>query len=330
MEPEGAIEAQRLLAQMDLGHTERAQLHHLLHMAGLTSVDWQMLFKAAVVPDNDDFRVKCERMVLACKYHGFDPSVILRRIVQRWGNGKNAPRQEFHIATRTQQGDDLWTYSNHETLKDDMQFLILVFLNRHAVVQNIPKKYQRDFVRVMRMLCEKYGIRAERRGWSESLDPKVVTLPRISVVFPQMTCALFHRGYGRCIFDPRMVGEDLPLAMFSPMFPSVVSRTASANGQRQNIHPQLVLIAILSDNVLHQSDRPTPIDQIWTYYLASFNSPVLSLNQRHYMCEQFEMIHGTGFTQDILNIRHTCIERIRELRPHGRLDDIIHEMNNLF
>ncbi|KAI4481599.1 hypothetical protein M0802_013909 [Mischocyttarus mexicanus] len=228
--------------------------------------------------------------------------------------------------------EDTLKYSTHESFVEDMQFLILIFLNRGAVTSKILKKSQEDFILCIKHLANKYGISTtedRRRLRSTSLGPNVVTLPRIAACFPILTCSLFNSGYGRCIASKTMYTGKVLEAFFSPMFPSVVSR--SVKDGAANLHPQLVLWATLIDNVIHQRDKPTPLDQIWTYYLASFNSSVMIPEERHALCTKFGIVEedGLSFIKDLSDIRKACKDKIRELRPHERIDEILREMESL-
>lgn len=149
-------------------------------------------------------------------------------------------------------------------------------------MSKIAKKSARDFAAVARMLTAKYNIRVaeegERRRRAEALGPKVITLPRIAACFAQLTTNLYHREFGRAIINLSefvIDGMEPPKALFSPMFSSVVRKSYLVGQTMVNIHPQLMLINILVDNMLHVRDRVTPLNQIWTYYLASYNSSVL-------------------------------------------------------
>lgn len=116
------------------------------------------------------------------------------------------------------------------------------------------------------MLVTKYKIKADdidRR--MEALGPEIVTLPRISACLSQITTSLYHARYGRTIANFSEFGE---VAIFSPMFSSVVRKSYKLNNVLFNIHPQLVLIAILVDNMLHIRDKVTSLEQIRIYYLA--------------------------------------------------------------
>jgi hypothetical protein len=226
-----------------------------------------------------------------------------------------------------------WEYSNHESIEKDMTFLLITFLQGGAVISKIAKKSARDYANLLKMLVAKYNIRStddptERRRRAEALGPEIVTLPRIAACLAQLTTNLFARGFGRSIanFDEF---TNCPLGMFSPMFSSVVRKGYKVANVLYNIHPQLVLIAILIDNVLHIRDRVTPLDQIWTYYLASYQSDVLIDAARITQCDVLGITDNGIFKQTILELREHCKKRIRELRPHERIEDFKREMDTI-
>lgn len=309
------------------------QLFNMLRLSGLTARDWNIMVGSVIVDLSDDNKEKMAKMVSACRYQGFDPSVILKKIVRSWRQGGAQNEQVFTMQVETREGTENFRYTNKESLLDDMTFLILIFLNRGAVIDKIGKKSARDFQAVLRMLVAKYEIRHNeevgRRRRAEALAPEVVTLPRISACFAQLTTVLFHEGFGRTIANLQADLPNTPNAIFSPMFPSVVRKGEIINGTMSNIHPQLVLIAILNDNVLHSRDRVTPLDQIWTYYLAAHNSNVLVDDARIEQCNRFEVTQEGLFVRSITERRDHCIMRIRELRPHERINDFVLEMNTL-
>lgn len=82
---------------------------------------------------------------------------------------------------------DILRYSNHESLIDDITFLILIFLNRSAVTNKIANKSSKDFAIVLRMLIAKYSIRSnkdDRRRRATAIGtPEIVTLPRVAACF---------------------------------------------------------------------------------------------------------------------------------------------------
>lgn len=318
---------------MDITDPFVDQLYHILRLAGLPQRSWRMLIHSVFFDDSEDNIKLVNRVIYASRYQGFDPSVILRKLIKSWQDGRRAPNQSFIMHYEGELGPEDWTYTNHEEFMNDMTILVLCFLNRGAVVGKILKKSARDYNALMRMLITKYNIRtneeAERRRRAEALGPEIITLPRISACLCQLTTELYSRGFGRAIANFSEFGE-VPVALFSPMFSSVVRKGyRDENGIMINLHPQLILINILVDNVLHVRDRVTPLDQIWTYFLASYNSGVLIDTARIMQCDRFGVTIEGQFIPALTRLRDHCIRRIRELRPHERMDDFIREMNQL-
>lgn len=310
------------------------QLFHMLKLAGLSHRSWNMLISSVFFDDSEENIKLVTRVIYASRYQGFDPSVILRKLIKSWQDGRRAPHQSFIMHYEGERGPEEWSYTNQEHFMNDMTVLVLCFLNRGAVVGKILKKSAKDYNALMRMLIAKYNIRSneetERRRRAEALGPEVITLPRISACLCQLTTELYSRGFGRAIANFNEFGQ-VPTALFSPMFSSVVRKGyLDENGILINLHPQLMLINILVDNVLHVRDKVTPLDQIWTYFLASYNSGVLLDTARIQQCDKFGITVEGKFIPALLVLREHCIRRIRELRPHERIDDFIREMNQLY
>jgi hypothetical protein len=324
--------ANQAVSSLDIKPSFHHQIWHFLDLCGLKRKDWKKIVDAVVFKD-DDFSINLlDRMVYACRYIGFDPSVILRKVIRSHRESMNTPKQTFVLIFEANGVSQEWVYSNHEGFIKDMTFLLIIFLQRGAVVAKISKKSSRDFQAVLRMLISKYNIRAndetDRRRRTEALGPEIITLPRLAACFCQLTVTLFHFGYGRTIANFTEFGN-APPAMFSPMFPSVVRKTYIRNNIKYNIHPQLVLIAILVDNVLHIRDKPTPLELIWTYYLASYQSSVMLDNARIDQCDIYGVTVEGYFIDNIINLREHCRNRIRELRPHERIDELLKEMDDI-
>jgi len=268
----------------------------------------------------------------AVRYIGFDPSALLKKLIRHHRDGARQPRMVFQIEMDQNGEMTTWNFSNLESFYHDMLFLVVLFLQRGAVISKISKKSSKDFAAVMKMLIAKYSIRADdegqRRRRIKPLGPEIITLPRIAACLPQLTTNLYANGFGRAIANFSEFG-DVPPALFSPMFASVVRKSYILNGIRFNIHPQFVLVAILIDNVLHMRDKVTSLDAIWTYYLAAYQSTIMLDSARIEQCNEFGICEGGYFNLKITNLRDQCLRRIRELRPHDRIDDFIREMSEI-
>ncbi|CAK9816441.1 hypothetical protein ANTPLA_LOCUS8968 [Anthophora plagiata] len=78
-----------------------------------------------------------------------------------------------------------------------------------------------------------------------------------------------------------------------------------------------------------ERDKPTPLDLIWTYYLASLNSTVIPEEQRQSMCQHIGVIQDGAFIPAIVDKRDFCLGCIRELRSHERINDFFAEMASI-
>lgn len=261
------------------------QINHLLNLTGINVLEWKTLKEISTLHLGPELLVKASKMVQACKYQGFDPADMMKRVIKLWKDYNQRPgAPKIYNISLDGEGAEAWSYSDKAPLIEDVSFLVSIFLNRGAVVGKIMKKSNKEFMEVMKMLCGKYTIKTEERltgRRTEALPPEVVTLPRIAATFPAVACELYHQGLGRQLVGSDVFPENLPRVYYSPMFSSVVSRSAKVGEVKQNLHPQLMLIAILLDNLIHQRDRTTTLDMIWTYHLASYNSKIISEATRH-------------------------------------------------
>jgi len=324
--------AARSLRALDVPRPFIEQIHHMLNLCDLSIRQWNKIAPTVQFDTSLLNEQLIKRMVYAVRYIGFGPAALLKKLIRHHRDGTRQPRVTFQIEM-DQDGELItWVFNNHESFYHDMLFLIVLFLQRGAVVSKISKKSARDFAAAMKMLIAKYNIRADdegqRRRRIEPLGPEVITLPRIAACLPQLTTNLYANGFGRAIANFSEFGN-VPSAIFSPMFASVVRKTYMVNGVKYNIHPQLMLVAILVDNVLHMRDKVTSLDAIWTHYLAAYQSTVMLDVARVEQCNEFGVCEDGHFVNEITDLRDHCLRRIRELRPHDRIDDFLREMSDI-
>jgi len=268
------------------------QLTHLLKQCNMPWRKCSVLLQLVDIPNTPEFNEKVERMQEACQFQGFNPFTMIDDL-DKWNEKElERPFVKYELEFKEKDGTiTKWSFSNHEQLHDDVEFMIIIFLNRGAVIDKLLEKSKEDFVAVLKMLVEKYHVSKDRRVLGPNVKPlgaRVVTLPRITACFPQSAVTLMHRGHGRCIAN---ISEyPWPRAIFAPMFPSVCPNM-SKPGEIINIHPQLVLIAVLVDNVIQAKSRKmTPLQQIWAYYLASYNSQVCIQDYRRELCYECDIL----------------------------------------
>lgn len=92
--------------------------------------------------NSPQYRDLTNKMVYACRYIGFDPSVILRKLVRCRSHreARRLLRQNFTLIFEHNGETSNWSYTNHQSFLNDMTFLLITFLQREAVISKISKK----------------------------------------------------------------------------------------------------------------------------------------------------------------------------------------------
>lgn len=119
------------------------QIYHFLNLCGLEVREWSEVYHAVIFDNSIESRLLHEKMTYACRYIGFDPSVILRKLIRHHREGTRQPYLVFNHQFESRGEISEWTYSNHEAFMKDMSFLIITFLQRGAVISKIAKKSAR-------------------------------------------------------------------------------------------------------------------------------------------------------------------------------------------
>lgn len=73
------------------------QIYYVLRMSDLRIRDWNMIVNTVLFYDSAENLTKINRMVYASRYIGFDPSVILRKLIRYHREGMRRPSQTFLI-----------------------------------------------------------------------------------------------------------------------------------------------------------------------------------------------------------------------------------------
>lgn len=72
------------------------QINHMLKMSGLNLRDWNLMLGSVIFDGSDAHLQKVKRMVYASRYQGFDPSLILKKIIRSWRDARRQPRSEIY------------------------------------------------------------------------------------------------------------------------------------------------------------------------------------------------------------------------------------------
>lgn len=330
-------QADRILAALnetDLGYA--AQLASVVAEREMTDDDAKELlstFRIGDIEANIDFLRKVEKL---CKYEGFNPREIAFSLLEKHKATKalvtaDPERNKRRVIGSMSDGSVIEITNNME-FKEDMQFLCLIFITRGSAYDKILRK-SNEFVRgVMDMMKGKYGINTAKRGAGRPLDSTTITIPRISASFPALTVDLFDRKIGRPIVDPSIIfpGVELPRALFSPMASSMLPEHVNSP------KAVMVAIAIAIDDVLHPMDQKTSLQNIYTYFMASYTSTAMTKFIKIEYCKKWGIINAdlrnrttmANFTYkvEIIDARVPALQFISRSRPN---DPYLQALTNL-
>lgn len=73
------------------------QINHMLKLSGLNLRDWNLMIGSVIFDGSNAHLQKVKRMVYACRYQGFDPSLILKKIIRSWREARRQPRSEYRM-----------------------------------------------------------------------------------------------------------------------------------------------------------------------------------------------------------------------------------------
>lgn len=260
------------------------------------------------------------------RYEGFNPRQIVHKLLLKHGETERRiatdPTElescsfEVEIVEGGNKVVKAITFTNNMKFNEDMQMICLMFITRGAVVEKIEKKSNESMKKIMRILKVKYDINTNKRKPGTALDSEVITIPRISGSFPNITVGLFNMGFGRCIVEPTTLFPEvvLPRAIMSPMVASIMPQSPNA--------PLAVLLAIAVriDDMLHQTDAKTNLTNLHTYMMASFNSTATTELVKMKACQHWGLgtkINGNFvYAEVIVSCKPRAKEIIRSSRPN--------------
>lgn len=259
------------------------------------------------------------------RYEGFNPRQVIHKLLQKHGEVERRVRRdpselescsfEVEVEVNGERRIKPVTFTNNMKFNEDIQMICLMFITRGAVVDKIEKKSNDSMKKIMRMLKVKYDINTTKRKPGTALDSEVITIPRISASFPNITVGWFHMGFGRSIIDQATLFPEveLPRAIMSPMVASILPQSANT--------PLIVLfaIAVKIDDILHQTDNKTTLSNLQTYLMASYNSTATTELVKIKACTHWNIgqkINGQFvYNELIINCKPRAKEIIRMSRP---------------
>lgn len=205
------------------------------------------------------------------------------------------------------------TVSNDMEFRSDVRYLCLLFVSRGAAYAKILKKSSRVAQDFLGQLQEKYGISVEKRRAGTTLDAKTITIARIAAAFPTVTLDLYHAGMGRILVTaPEITGihdVEWPKAFLTPMVASMIPYSV-------NVKPQLLAMAVATDDLLHQGNTKTKLSSLYQYMMASLSSSLIPPATKRMRCTLWGILTNSGTLSPIIEMhRNACIMQIRKRRP---------------
>lgn len=263
---------------------------------------------------------------VATQYQGFDVKIVLKAMRSSYDSYmKTESHQSSSETLRVGDESKNFAYSNREKMMEDISFMIFLFSTRGSDWGKVRSKSIKIVQEIMDWLKEKYNIDTSKNLPGVSLKPEAITLPRIAACFPMKVCDYFHKGFGKPLCSLEELTQDpgvlstVSKSLLCSYFPACMpSSWVKIN---TSIHFVPFWVAVLNDNVLHRADKKfTPLQNMFSYYSASYKSNATPLKSRTAWCIQRGLSNesGTGFLQTILAVSdfcHTAIARDRSDDP---------------
>lgn len=271
----------------------------------------------------NDEAIEQERRVLEqmrdlMRYEGFDPIVIARIMAashakQRLlvqGDRENLWEKKIKIGIPGAEEEIIVT--NDMEFSSDIRHLCLLFVSRGAAYKKILQKSSEAAKGFLTMLQEKYTISQDKRKPGTAIDSTTVTIARVAAAFPTVTMDLYHAGLGRLLVSAVDVtgqpGLEWPKAFLTPMVASMIPHGVE-------VRAQLLALAVVTDDLLHQGGTRTKLSSLVQYMMASLSSTMIPLSVKRMRCVKWGILEQDGsVTSSILNAKSACIQQIERKR----------------
>lgn len=269
--------------------------------------------------DENNFWAK---MLECAKYEGFNPILLItmmnnsRKARARAISTSERALQRLTLSVSIEDRTESLEYTDNEALSTDVKLLCMIFATRGFSFAKIAAKSNKEFSQLMNLIKEKYNLNTSKRATGETLPASAITIPRIAASFPAMTTAFYHSRQARLLVQPEVVFPDflMPPALFSPLIPACTPRSLKDNGACTNIHPQVLLIAVSVNDIINPLTKRTPLQQMWQFYLASFQSQMVPEDVRKSYFSKWGMLENNAFLSEIRGAREHSIRMLSTLR----------------
>jgi len=270
------------------------------------------------------------------KYQGFDGKRIVKNMMRSFKTYMelSEPREET-IDIVVGGRKTAFRYTNRESMLKDVEFLIYFFAEGGPTNPKYTAKSRKEISTIINWLIEKYKIDITVNHPLTTIDPDVVTIPRIVACFPGKVCDYFHNGYGNApvsfldlnIRNPENLSRCILCTHFTALLPTELMRIST------DMHVISFLVHIIVDDVLHKKKgNYTPLENIYTYYAAKYHTPTTPQEGRVMFCRRMGLLthDGRHFINQITDQTQWCLERIRVLRPNDpKLEQVVADILRL-
>lgn len=240
-----------------------------------TLAEWLTVEEEAIVLNNDPDIL--ELWSLFTQYQGFDIKRILLNMRRSFTTYVAEVATQDTSVTFTVNGEDgVFRYTNKESMARDVSFLCFLFSTRGSTWEKFQAKSVPQLSLVTGWLKAKYQIDDTVNDANSSLDPDVVTIPRIAACFPIKMCEYMGLGYGKklCTLEQMGLGgiNGISNAVLSPFYNCTIPHSWCRIGQAPHIY--FFIVHVYVDNTIHRKQRDyTDLDTMFTYYSAAFRTP---------------------------------------------------------
>lgn len=142
------------------------------------------------------------------------------------------------VTYRKEGEEKVFHWTNTKTMAEDLTLICVLFLIRGSTFEKYKKKSNKGLDDLTGILAVKYNIDTNLRPANASVDPDLITIPRLIACFPMQACELLQEGIGRALITAADLSykesEGVPACLLSSHFIGVLPFTESIGGK--NIH----------------------------------------------------------------------------------------------
>lgn len=261
----------------------------------------------------------------ALQYKGFNILNILTLVKKSYDDYMNSARGDeiiFTVKYSTGGVSKSFGYSNKQKLSRDIHMMITLFMVRGNNLDKIKEKSMGNMSDLISCLVEKLSIDVEHHNPTTSLEPNLITMPRLCACFPIIACEIQERMVAKSVCTPSDLGltGDISAVIFTPFFTSCIPKESIVIGN-ENMHLLFFVVHIVVDDTLHRKKRDfTDLQSMLQYYQAAYDSPAVPHKSRLAYCRAKGLIIAGGkkFVNTLQIAQTNAIDMIKTLRPDDK------------